>query len=147
MAKKTPRGAAKKSKTGKVATTTATKKRRRPLDTQPVDGLLGYHIRLAMMELRRNFFQHVGEGNVRPGIASLLQLVAANPGASQVELSRAMHVDKASLVALLDKAEGAGWLLRVRSKTDRRRHELRLTSAGQGAADPGVFESCVLGCT
>lgn len=88
-----------------------------------------------MMELRRSFFRHVGDGGVRPGIASLLQLVAANPGASQVELSRAMHVDKASLVALLDKAEGAGWLKRARSKADRRRHELHLTQAGQEAAE------------
>jgi DNA-binding MarR family transcriptional regulator len=137
MAKKAARAAAKKSKPGKDAGKDATRTRRRklPVDTQALDGLLGYHIRLAMMELRRSFFRHVGEGGVRPGIASLLQLVAANPGASQVELSQALHVDKASLVALLDKAEGAGWLKRIRSKADRRRHELHLTPSGQSAAE------------
>lgn len=107
---------------------------RRPVDTQPLDGLLGFHIRLAMMELRRSFFQHVADGGVRPGLASLLQLVAANPGASQVELSRAMHIDKASLVSLLDQAESSGWLNRVRSKEDRRRHELKLTPKGERMA-------------
>jgi DNA-binding MarR family transcriptional regulator len=136
MARNTASKDAKKSTPGKAAKKKVAKSRRRPpINTQSVDGLLGYHIRLATMELRRNFFQHVGEGDLRPGIASLLQLVAANPGASQVELSRAMHVDKASLVALLDKAEGAGWLVRARSKADRRRHELRLTPSGQIAAE------------
>lgn len=108
--------------------------RRPALDTQPLDGLLGFHVRLAMVELRRSFLRHVADGRVRPGLATLLQLVAANPGASQVELSRAMHVDKASLVALLDQAEAAGWLKRVRSKVDRRRHELKLTSQGETMA-------------
>jgi DNA-binding MarR family transcriptional regulator len=116
-------------KTGKK-----TVRSRRPVDTEPLDGLLGFHIRLAMMELRRSFFRHVAEGGVRPGLASLLQLVAANPGASQVELSRAMHIDKASLVSLLDQAESSGWLKRVRSKEDRRRHELKLTPQGETMA-------------
>ena len=118
-----------RGKTGKQ-----TGRGRRSVDTQPLDGLLGFHIRLAMMELRRSFFQHVANGGVRPGLASLLQLVAANPGASQVELSRAMHIDKASLVSLLDQAEASGWLNRVRSKEDRRRHELKLTRQGETMA-------------
>jgi DNA-binding MarR family transcriptional regulator len=110
-------------------------RRRPPVDVAPLDSLLGFHVRLAMMELRRSFFRHVADGDVRPGLASLLQLVAANPGASQVELSRAMHIDKASLVSLIDRAEEAGWLNRVRSKIDRRRHELQLTAAGQRTAE------------
>lgn len=108
--------------------------KRRHVDTRPLDELLGFHIRLAMVELRRSFLRHVADGAVRPGLATLLQLVAANPGASQVELSRALHIDKASLVALLDQAEAAGWLKRVRSKVDRRRHELKLTSQGETTA-------------
>lgn len=137
MAGKSPRTAPNKraTKTGKGAKKLSGKKTRRPkIDTQPLDSLLGYHIRLAMMELRRSFFRHVAGSGVRPGLASLLQLVAANPGASQVELSRAMHIDKASLVSLLDKAEAGGWLKRVRSKEDRRRHELALTPAGEQIA-------------
>ena len=111
-----------------------TTRRRQHIDTMALDGLLGFHIRLAMMELRRSFFEHVGDGSVRPGLASLLQLVAANPGASQVELSREMHIDKASQVSLLDQAESAGWLIRTRSKEDRRRHELKLTPKGEAMA-------------
>ena len=115
----------------------ASKKRykRRAVDTQPLDDLLGFHLRLATMEIRRSFLRHVEDGDIRPGLASLLQLVAANPGASQVELARVMHIDKASLVALLDRAESAGWLNRVRSSEDRRRHELVLTPLGESTVE------------
>lgn len=129
MKKTEPSGQNKKPKPSKQA------HRRRPvIDMQPLDGLLGFHVRLAMMEIRQSFLLNVDKGSVHPGLASLMQLVDANPGASQVELARAMHIDKASLVALLDKAEAGGWLKRVRSKVDRRRHELVLKPAGQAKA-------------
>jgi DNA-binding MarR family transcriptional regulator len=131
MAKRPGKPAKKKSATKKAARKV---KRRPSIDSEPLDGLLGYHLRLATMELRRSFLRHVADGDVHPGLASLLQLVAANPGASQVELSRVMHIDKASLVSLLDKAEASGWLQRVRSKEDRRRHELALLPAGEKMA-------------
>ena len=118
----------------KAKTNKKTNRHRPAIDMQPLDGLLGFHVRLAMMEIRLSFLLNVDKGSVHPGLASLLQLVVANPGASQVELARAMHVDKASLVALLDKAEAAGWLKRVRSKEDRRRHELVLRPAGHAKA-------------
>lgn len=104
------------------------------MDTRPLDDLLGFHTRLAAMQIRRSYLANVGNGEIRPGIASLLLLVAANAGASQTDVSRAMHVDKASLVAMLDKAEASGWLQRIRSSEDRRRHELSLTDAGQEMA-------------
>jgi DNA-binding MarR family transcriptional regulator len=131
MAQRPGRPAKKKSATKKVARKA---KQRPPINSEPLDSLLGYHLRLAMMELRRSFLEHVADGDVRPGLASLLQLVVANPGASQVELSRVMHINKATLVALLDKAEASGWLKRVRSKEDRRRHELAILPAGEKMA-------------
>jgi DNA-binding MarR family transcriptional regulator len=100
------------------------------VNTDVLTGLLGFRVRLAMTELRRSYLKHVGDGAIRPGFATLLQLVAANRNASQAELADAMHLDKASLVALIDKAEAAGWLSRQRSQEDRRRHELVLTPKG-----------------
>jgi DNA-binding MarR family transcriptional regulator len=60
-----------------------------------------------------------------------MQLIAANRSASQAELAQALSIDKATLVALIDKAESAGWLSRQRAQEDRRRHELVLTPKGQ----------------
>ena len=92
--------------------------------------LLGFRVRLAMTELRRSYLRNVADGGVRPGLASLLQLIAVNRSASQAELADALHLDKATLVALIDKAESAGWLSRQRAQEDRRRHELVLTVKG-----------------
>ena len=113
-----------------------TRARRRENGTRPavntdvLTGLLGFRVRLAMTELRRSYLKNVAGDGVRPGFASLLQLIAVNPNASQAELAEALHLDKATLVALIDKAESAGWLSRQRAREDRRRHELVLTLRG-----------------
>ncbi len=103
-------------------------------DSSALAGLIGFHIRLAMLAMRRSFFQHVGNGGVRPGLSSLLQLVAGNRGISQTQLSEALGIDKATIVSLIDDAESEGWLSRRRAADDRRRHELVLTAKGRKAA-------------
>ena len=120
--------------TTKVKTATAgksaVKHKQHALNTDVLESLIGFHVRRAMAELRRNY-QHASGGKVRPALSSLLQLVASNHGASQVKLSRALHIDKATLVALIDTAESAGWLKRQRSSTDRRCHEVVMTPKGE----------------
>lgn len=113
----------------------AEKKSRPPVDTSVLDPLIGYHVRRAMATLIRSYNRNVMGGEIRPGLASLLRLVATNRGASQVDLSRAMQVDKATLVALIDTAEDNEWLRREKSKVDRRRHEVILTDKGQALVD------------
>jgi DNA-binding MarR family transcriptional regulator len=114
--------------------TTRTPRRERgsrpAVNTDVLTGLLGFRVRLAMTELRRSYLKNVADGGIRPGFASLLQLIAVNRNASQAELAAALHLDKATLVALIDKAESAGWLSRQRAREDRRRHELVLTPKG-----------------
>jgi hypothetical protein len=75
------------------------------LNSDVLETLIGFHIRRAMMELRRSYYRHAVDDKIRPGLSSLLQLVASNHGASQVQLSKALHIDKATLVALIDSAE------------------------------------------
>ena len=100
------------------------------VNTDVLTALLGFRVGLAMTELRRSYLKNVAHGDVRPGFASLMQLIAVNHTASQAELAKALHLDKATLVALIDKAESAGWLSRQRAREDRRRHELVLTPKG-----------------
>ena len=40
---------------------------------------------------------------MRPGLFSLLLLVGANPGIAQIDLANQLSVDKASIVALIDR--------------------------------------------
>ena len=103
----------------------------RPLDLDILPHLLGYNVRRAQIALWRDFLHTVAEGEIRPGMFSAIVIVRANPGISQIELAKELGIDKASMVGLIDRLEDAGWIVRKRSREDRRRHGLTVTAAGQ----------------
>ena len=78
----------------------------------------------------RTYVSFIGENKIRPGLFSLLVLTRSNPGIAQIELGTHLGVDKASIVALLDRLERAGLIERRRSTRDRRRQGIFLTEAG-----------------
>jgi len=92
--------------------------------------LLGYTLRRAHLASWRQYVAVIGEQKLRPGLFSLLVLVGSNPGIAQIELCRHLGIDKASIVALLDRLEKAGLLERCRSARDRRRQGIFLTTRG-----------------
>lgn len=107
----------------------------RELDYSFLPELLGFHIRRVQIELWRDFVHRLDGEQIRSGEFSALALIVANPGISQIELSRALAVDKAHMVALLDALEKNGWAVRKRSVEDRRRHGLTATAAGRRALE------------
>jgi MarR family transcriptional regulator, organic hydroperoxide resistance regulator len=92
--------------------------------------LLGYNVRRAHVAMARDFQRHVGQGKIRPVIFSILLLAEAQPGIAQVDLAHKLSLDKASVVALIDRLEGSGLVERRRSTQDRRRQGLFLTPQG-----------------
>jgi DNA-binding MarR family transcriptional regulator len=92
--------------------------------------LLGYNLRRANQASWRTYVSFIGENKIRPGLFSLLILTRSNPGIAQIELGTHLGVDKASIVALLDRLERAGLIERRRSTRDRRRQGIFLTEAG-----------------
>ena len=92
--------------------------------------LLGYNLRRAHQMSWRHYVSVIGETRLRPGLFSLLVLVRSNPGIAQIELGTHLGVDKASIVALLDRLEHAALITRKRSVRDRRRQGIFLTPAG-----------------
>jgi len=110
---------------------------KRPVDAAValgmLSGLLGYNLRRAHQCSWRHYVATIGEGVLRPGLFSLLVLADENPGICQMELGKHLGVDKASMVALLDRLEKAELIERRRSTDDRRRQGIFLTAAG-GAA-------------
>jgi DNA-binding MarR family transcriptional regulator len=95
--------------------------------------LLGYNLRRAHQCSWRHYVASIGEGILRPGLFSLLVLAHENPGIAQIELGTHLGVDKASMVALLDRLQRAGLIERRRSARDRRRQGVFLTTAGAAA--------------
>lgn len=102
-----------------------------PLDPGELPDLLGYNLRRAQVALWRDFLRTVDAGSgIRPAVFSLLLLVARNPGAAQIQLARALAIDKASIVAVIRRLERARLIERRRSEVDRRRQGLFLTPLG-----------------
>lgn len=97
--------------------------------------LLGFNLRRAHQCAWRQYVAVIGDKDIRPGLFSLLVLVGANPGIAQIELGTHLGIDKASIVALLDRLEKAGMLERLRSTRDRRRQGIYLTPRGTEALE------------
>ena len=90
--------------------------------------LIGYRLRLAQQAVFRDFASSVRE--VSPGQAGILLLVEANPGVAQGRLARAVHLERSTMVGVVDALEQRGWVERRRG-ADRRTNGLWLTAAGR----------------
>jgi DNA-binding MarR family transcriptional regulator len=96
-----------------------------------LDGLLGYLLRRAQGAMHRDFMAAVATFELTQKQAATLWLIHANAGVSQAELASALGMDRATMMALTDRLEDRGFVIRKRSSTDRRRQDLYLTPSGQ----------------
>ncbi|MDE2403570.1 MAG: winged helix-turn-helix transcriptional regulator [Sphingomonadales bacterium] len=96
---------------------------------------VGFRLRRVQNHLSRHFATATAAEGLRSGLFSSLALIEANPGISQIALSREVGQDKSVAVAIVDDLEKLGWAERRRSTTDRRRHALYVTAAGQAKLD------------
>ncbi len=96
-----------------------------------LDGLLGYLLRRAQGAMHRDFMAAVAEFELTQKQAATLWLIQANAGVSQAEVAAALGMDRATMMAVIDRLEDRGFVIRKRSSTDRRRQDLYLTPAGQ----------------
>jgi DNA-binding MarR family transcriptional regulator len=91
---------------------------------------LAFHVRKAQLALQRRGLRSLSALNVGPAEFGTLVLCEQNPGMAQFQIAAALDIDKASVVAVVDRLEELGWLLRRRSNHDRRRYGLCLTPEG-----------------
>jgi DNA-binding MarR family transcriptional regulator len=96
---------------------------------------IGFRLRRLQNQLARNFAAATADRNLRSGLFSSLAIIAANPGISQNELAQEVGLDKSVTVLIVDDLEHRGLALRKRSDTDRRRHSLFVTPAGEDYLD------------
>lgn len=90
-------------------------------------GYLSYFVFAKTTKLAMAHFDKLGL-NTKEGL--VLELVANNPAASQVEIAQKAGMKPPLLVKILDDLTKQGLLRREPSPTDRRRHQLRLTESG-----------------
>src|SRR5690242_12539282 len=94
-----------------------------------LDGLLGYLLRRAQGAMHRDFMAAVADFGLTQKQAATLWLIQANGGVSQAEVAAALGMDRATMMAVIDRLEDRGFVIRQRSSTDRRRQDLYLTPA------------------
>jgi DNA-binding MarR family transcriptional regulator len=96
----------------------------------PLGESVVFGLRRAQLSLQRRGLRSLSGGQIGPAEFGVMMLCSVNPGIAQVQVAATLDVDKASVVALVDRLESLGWLIRRRSQTDRRRHGLHLTGEG-----------------
>ena len=103
------------------------------LDLGVLKEVMGFRFRRIQNHLAKAFMADPRHGDLKPWLFSILALIAANPGVSQTRLAEEAGIDQTPLVSLIDDLEDAGWAVRARSREDRRRHSLQITSKGSEA--------------
>lgn len=76
------------------------------------------------------FAERTREMGLNPRDAGVLRLLGRTPGLSQRSLADRLGAVPSRVVPLIDSLEARGLVERVRSSTDRRNYELRLTAGG-----------------
>ena len=95
-----------------------------------LEGFLGFRLRMAHTALYRDFSTAMADLNLTQKQCAVLVLLDANPGVSQIEIAAALGMDRASMMALVDRLDQRNLIKRQRSKIDKRRQELRLNALG-----------------
>lgn len=102
----------------------------RRLDYGILPELAGYQLRLAQVAIFRDFAETLGGLDVTPGLFGVLVIIEANAGLKQSELARATHLDRSTVVSVIDNLERRGLVERRPAENDRRSNALILTGAG-----------------
>jgi DNA-binding MarR family transcriptional regulator len=101
------------------------------VDVGRLDELLVVHLSRLDILLSQAFYTATEQERLRPGVISSLALIVANPGISQNEIGRYTGIDKSAMVPIIDYLEESGYVVREKSREDRRRYALRATSEGE----------------
>ncbi|MDA9432838.1 MarR family winged helix-turn-helix transcriptional regulator [Bradyrhizobium sp. CCBAU 51627] len=96
-------------------------------------GHAGYAVRRFQIWIFQDFIKTLGQVDIRPTQYSVLTVIGANPGLSQMAVAKRLGIERARLVHLLDGLEQRKLVKRIKSKADRRSHALHLTVQGETA--------------
>jgi DNA-binding MarR family transcriptional regulator len=100
------------------------------LDLGELPLLSGYMLRRAQFAAFNDFLRFFDDLGVRPVQYAVLTVIDRNPGLKQSQVSEALGIKRANLVAILDAIERRGLARREAVATDRRSYALRLTDKG-----------------
>lgn len=108
-----------------------------------INDILGFHIRLAHGAVYRHFMETFAHLDLTQKQVSVLWLIDDHPGIAQTDLAQRLQMDRATVMAIVNRLQARHFLKRGRSGKDRRRQTLHLEPAGVTAlakAREAIFE-------
>lgn len=100
-------------------------------NTSYIRDIVGYLAYFVFARTTKLAMAHFNQIDLTTKEGLVLELVATNPTASQVEIANKAGMKASLLVKILDDLSKRNLLVREPSPTDRRRHQLRLIPAGE----------------
>jgi len=102
-------------------------------DIGELDEIMGFHIRLAHGAVYRHFTETFADLDLTQKQVSALWLIDDHPDIAQADIGRRLHMDRATVMAIINRLQKRGFIERGASTGDRRRQTLHLTAAGHDA--------------
>jgi len=102
-------------------------------DIGEIRNIVGFHIRLAHGAVYRHFTETFADVDLTQKQVSVLWLVDDHPDIAQTDLAKRMRMDRATTMAIVNRLESRGFLVRGKSESDGRKQTLNLTNPGRKA--------------
>ena len=102
-------------------------------DIGEINDILGFHLRLAYGAAYRHFMATFSHLELTQKQVSVLWLVDDHPGIAQTDLARRLRMDRATVMAIVNRLQARGYLVRGKSQDDGRKQTLQLLPEGVGA--------------
>lgn len=98
-----------------------------------LDDILGFHIRLAHNAVYRHFTETFSDLGLTQKQVSVLWMIEDSHDIAQTDLGRRLQIDRATIMAIVNRLQSRGFVERRKSKTDGRRQTLSITPHGHDA--------------
>jgi len=95
--------------------------------------IVGFHIRLAHGAVYRHFMETFAHLDLTQKQVSVLWLIDDHPGIAQADLAQRLQMDRATVMAIVNRLQARDYLERGVSQVDKRRQTLVLRPAGRDA--------------
>lgn len=113
-------------------------------DIGEIGNIVGFHIRLAYGAVYRHFTENFSDLEMTQKQVSLMWLIDDQPDIAQTDVAQRMRMDRATTMAIVNRLQSRGFLVRGKSKTDGRKQTLNLTADGRDMlklAKAAIFEN------
>ena len=99
-------------------------------DIGEINEILGFHIRLAYGAVYRHFMETFSHLDLTQKQVSVLWLVDDHPGIAQTDLAQRLRMDRATVMAIVNRLQARNYVVRGKSAQDGRKQTLDLLPEG-----------------